>query len=85
MKYIRIRVCLWNKTEAIKSKDPILQKFADKFDKEWYLADLRNAKNGDGFLIESNPIRLKEAEIWAIKKYKPKESWILKMIRKIIK
>lgn len=72
-------------SEVIKSKDLILQRFANEFNQEWYIADLRNAKNGEGFLLESNPIRLKEEEIWAIKKYKPKESWILKTIRKIIR
>lgn len=75
---------LMEQIDALKSKDPEIKKFANRFDKEWYIVDLRNVKNGVGFRLESNPIRFKEEEVWAMKKYKRKESWILKFIKKYV-
>ena len=64
---------LLEQKEAIKSSDKLLSDFALKYDKDWLIADLRQAKNGEGFRLElasEGIIRLDNELIWALKKYK---------------
>lgn len=69
---------LLEQEEAVKSPDQLLSAFASNYDKDWFIADLRNAKNGEGFRLEAScdeTIRLDEELIWALKKYKYKSFW----------
>ena len=40
--------------EAVASKDEKLSNFAKEYNEDWFIADLRNAKNGEGFRLEAN-------------------------------
>ena len=64
---------LLDHNEALSSKDEKISQFASNYNSDWYIADLRNAKNGEGFRLESNyneTFRLEDELIWALKKYK---------------
>ena len=64
---------LLEQIEALNSNDNKLSKFAERYNDDWYIADLRNAKNGEGFRLEASykeTIRLDDELIWALKKYK---------------
>ena len=64
---------LLEQKEAVASKDEKLSNFAKEYNEDWFIADLRNAKNGEGFLLEANykeTIRFEDELIWALKKRK---------------
>ncbi len=64
---------LLEQKEALQSKDKKLSEFAERYNEDWFIADLRNAKNGEGFRLEASykeTIRLEDELIWALKKYK---------------
>lgn len=64
--------------DAIESKDKLLSDFASNYNEDWFIADLRNAKNGEGFRLEASydeTIRLGQELIWALKKYKNVSFW----------
>jgi len=69
---------LLEQDEAVKSTDKLLSGFAANYNKDWFIADLRKAKNGEGFRLEASykeTIRLGDELIWAVKKYKYKSFW----------
>lgn len=69
---------LLEQNEATESGDKLLSAFASSYDEDWFIADLRNAKNGEGFRLEAScdeTIRLEEELIWALKKYRYKSFW----------
>jgi len=64
---------LLEQAEAVKSTDKRLSTFAANYNKDWFIADLRQAKDGEGFRLEGafkETIRLEEELIWALKKHK---------------
>lgn len=64
---------LLEQKEAIISGDELLSNFASNYNEDWFIADLRHAKNGEGFRLEAmykETIRLEDELIWALKKYK---------------
>lgn len=64
--------------EAIKSTDKLLSQFASDYNEDWFIADLREAKNGEGFRLEAGydeTIRLGNELIWALKKHKYTSFW----------
>lgn len=64
--------------EAINSTDKLIADFASNYNEDWFIADLRNAKNGEGFRLEAGydeTIRLGHELIWALKKYKYVSFW----------
>lgn len=65
--------------EALSSKDDTLRTFALNYNKDWFIADMRNAKKGEGFRLEADyayTIRCGEELIWALKKQKNFWSWL---------